>query len=90
MVMHMTWEAKIKLWEKVMGFDVDSCGIEDLFEEGKPCFQEFEKILEAERSICSKLNVDECHELDTILSCWNKICMHVGIRMFDYGIQSKT
>ena len=86
----MTQKEKIKLWEKVMGFDVDGCGIEDLFEEGKPCFREFEKILEAERSICSKLETDECNELDTILGCWNRICMYVGIRMYDYGAELET
>ena len=83
----MTQEEKIALWEKVMGFDVDNCGIEDLFGEGKPCLQEFEKILEAERAICKRLNQDESYELDTILGCWNRICMYVGIRMYDYGVE---
>ena len=83
----MTQKQKIELWEKVMGFLVENEGIEDLFEEGKPCYEEFVKILEAERAICERLDEDEPHELDTILGCWNRICMHVGIRMYDYGAE---
>ena len=83
----MIREEKIDLWEKVMGECADNGGIENLFEEGKPCQELWEEIYRAERIICEKMGTEECRELDTIFQCWNEICMHVALRMYEYGAE---
>lgn len=83
----MPWEEKRILWEKIMGIRVRSDETEDLFEEGKPCDVLYERIFDAKQRILSELGLEECRDMEEILNCEDSICMHVAIRMFDYGVE---
>lgn len=83
----MTREDKIDLWERVMGECAENGEIENLFEDGKLCDLLWQKIYAAEQRICTKAGVEECRELNEIFHCWNEICMHVALRMYDYGAE---
>lgn len=81
----MTWEEKRTLWEKVMGLRTDSGEVENLFGDGKVCGLLYERVSAAQHRLLDLLGVPESRDMDELLSCEDEICMHVAIRMFDYG-----
>ena len=83
----MTWEEKRILWEKVMGLRTDSGEAGSLFESGGTCDRLYERLSIAQHRLLDRLGVAECHDMDEILSLEDEICMHVAIRMFDYGAE---
>lgn len=83
----MTLEEKRTLWEKVMGLRTDTGEIENLFQDGAVCDPLYERVSAAQRRLLDQLGAEENRDLDEILSCEDRICMHIAIRMFDYGME---
>lgn len=81
----MTWEEKRVLWEKVMGIRTDSGKFGSLFEPGGICERLYERISAAQHRLLDQLGAQESRDMDEILNLEDEICMHVAIRMFDYG-----
>lgn len=86
-VMVMTWEEKRILWEKVMGMRTDSGEAGSLFEPGGVCDRLYEQISAAQHRLLDRLGVSESRDMDEILNLEDKICMHVAIHMFEYGME---
>lgn len=83
----MSLEEKQLLWEKVMGIRLRDEEVECLFEEGESCDTLHARIFDAKERILSRLGLDECWDMEEILCCEDAICMHVALRMFDYGVE---
>lgn len=83
----MTWEEKRVLWEKVMGMRTDSGEAGSLFEPGGTCGRLYERVSAAQHRLLDQLGVSESKDMGEILNLEDKICMHVAIRMFDYGVE---
>lgn len=83
----MTWEEKRVLWEKVMGLRTDSGAAGSLFEPGGTCEGLYERISAAQHRLLDRLGVQESRDIDEILALEDEICMHVAVRMFDYGAE---
>ena len=65
-------------------FDVE---IEDMFQSGSECDKLYEQVYEANRSICRKLGIEECREIETIIANLDEIQRIIAMKMYDYGYQ---
>lgn len=83
----MTELEKRLIFEMVMGFEVETGEIENLFAEGSECGRLWDEIYQCEMSIIEKLGGKDCPELEKIWSANHEICRRVSLRMFDYGME---
>lgn len=83
----MTWEEKRVLWEKVMDLRTDSGAEGSLFSPGGACEHLYERISAAQHRLLGRLGVQENRDIDEILALEDEICLHVAVRMFDYGVK---
>ena len=63
-------------------------GVENLYEEGKPCMKWYSEMLDAYGRICDRLDVqDEDEDVEIIINSFLSICQEVGYYMYYYGAE---
>ncbi len=62
--------------------------VQNEFLEGSPCNYAYGKVLDAYSSLCQRLHQDsgEDADIETIINEMNKICHHLCLKMFQYGV----
>ena len=59
--------------------------IEDEFAEGKECCQLYKNVYQARLNLCEKLGESENEDIETIVSCMERISKLLAMKMYDYG-----
>ena len=59
----------------------------DEFVEGKPCFELYEHVCDANKRICERLGVQEDKDVEIIINCMDDIGRILAMKMYDYGMK---
>lgn len=76
-----------EVYDSLNGVLVDPLpGVEDLFEEGKPCAVRYGQMLEAYARLCQRLGAsDEDPDVEVIINALLDNQREMGLKMFEYG-----
>lgn len=78
-----------EVYESLCGELIDPIpGVEDAFEEGKPCERRYAEMLAAYDRLCERLNVEEEDpDVEIIIRSFFKIQKELCMKMYLYGVK---
>ncbi len=63
-------------------------GVENAFDEGKPCAELYGRVLKAYERLCLRLGEsDEDTDVEVIINAFMEINRIVGVKMYEYGYE---